>query len=355
MTLAMMVVTMAGPAGAEQAIDEAVRIVQQHHLFRTDPASLDRKTRETLIASLRRTDHDAHWWPQQEAAANRDWTGRGIVGIGASVIDDGSRILFVPISGGPMARQGINRPVLLMSLQGRSADSLDLETVQRMLGDPTPGPIDATVRGLVDEPPVDLVLERAAYDPVSAERITSFALPVVRIHRFVRGLTMMQLRSALLPIVKAGQPIILDLRYSAGGDLFEALDSASLFLPQGLTLATLVDNTGRRTVLRSVDKGATSTGSIFILTGPGTISAAEVFAAALQHHAHARLIGAPTHGKCLAQSAFRLVDGSVLVLSTQRILTATDWYCDGKGVAPDVPVTGPLVDDTDALIREHVR
>src|SRR3954453_15359649 len=113
MTLAMMVATGAGPAGAEQAIDEAVRIVQQHHLFRTDPASLDRKTRETLIASLRRTDHDARWWPQQEGAANRDWTGRGIVGIGASVIDDGSRILFVPISGGPMARQGINRPVLL--------------------------------------------------------------------------------------------------------------------------------------------------------------------------------------------------------------------------------------------------
>jgi carboxyl-terminal processing protease len=345
-----------GTARADNVIDEAVRLINQHHLLHPDPASLDRDTRAGLLASLHRIDAGAQWWPPEMASAIKDWTGQDVVGIGASVIDDGSRILFVPLPGGSMAHEGFDRPVRLVSLQGRAADKLDLESVQQVLGDPANVRIEVMVDGLAGEPPAHLVLERRPYDPVSAERIDHYARPIVRIHRFIKDLTSSQLRSAVLPMLKAGQPIILDLRYSTGGDLYEALNSASLFLPPGLKLATLENDTGRRTVFHSVDTdtGATS-GNIFILVSRGTISAAEVFAAALHHHAQARLIGTPTYGKCIAQSAFPLIDGSVLVLSTERIRTATDWYCDGKGLDPDIRVDPAASDDTDALIARYVR
>jgi carboxyl-terminal processing protease len=348
----------ATPARADEVVEEAVKLILRHHLLHPDPASLARESPAALLASLRRIDPAAQWWPPDTASANREWTGADVVGIGASVIDDGSRILLVPQPGGALARHGVSRPVRLTALRGRPVDRLDLEKVQQILGDPVNDPVEVSAEDLVGGPPIDLVLERSSYDPVSAERIDAYGLPILRIHRFIKGVTLPQLRVALQPILATGQPIVLDLRYSTGGDLFEALDSASLFLPPGLKLATLEDATGRRTVFQSVDKrvdGDDAARKIFVLVGQGTISAAETFAAALQHYAHARLIGMPTFGKCLAQSAFPLIDGSVIVLSTGRILNASDWYCAGKGLAPDIRVDRAEADDTDALIARYVR
>jgi len=352
----------ATPARADEIVEEAVRLILRHHLLHPDPASLARGSPAALLASLRRIDPAAQWWPPDTASGNREWTGADVVGIGASVIDDGSRILLVPQPGGALARHGVSQPVRLTALRGQSVDRLDLEKVQQILGDPANDPVEVSAEDLAGGPPIDLALKRSSYDPVSAERIDAYAVPVLRIHRFVKGVTLPQLRLALQPVLAARQPIVLDLRYSTGGDLFEALDSASLFLPPGLKLATLEDAMGRRTVFQSVDKqadkridGDATAGKIFILVGQGTISAAETFAAALQHHAHARVIGTPTFGKCLAQSTFPLIDGSVIVLSTGRILTASDWYCDGKGLPPDIRVDRAEADDTDALIARYVR
>lgn len=342
---------------ADEVVEEAVRLILRHHLLQPDPASLDRESPAALLASLRRIDPAAQWWPPDAASANREWTGAGVVGIGASVIDDGSRIVLVPQPGGALASHGVSRPVRLTALRGYPVSRLDLEKVQEILGDEAIDPVEVSAQDLAGGPPISLSLKRGSYEPVSAELIGDYALPILRIHRFIKGVTLPQLRLALQPVLATGQPIVLDLRYSAGGDLFEALDSASLLLPPGLKLATLEDAAGRRTVFQSVDKriDKEAAGKIFILVGQGTISAAETFAAALQNHAHARLIGTPTFGKCLAQSAFPLIDGSVIVLSTGRLMTASDWYCDGKGLAPDIPVDRAEADDTDALLARYVR
>jgi carboxyl-terminal processing protease len=353
MLLVALALALAAPvARADEVVDEAARIILRHALMHPDPALLDRTTRAALLASLQRIDPAAQWWPPAVAAGNRDWTGKQVVGYGVSVIDDGHRILFVPLPGGALARAGISRPVRLLTLAGQPAGALSLEAVEGMLADPAHDTAVVSLQDLDGSHPVHLVLKRALYDAVPVERIDAHGVPVLRIHRFVKGLTLRQVRQAVQPILAAGQPLILDLRYCAGGDLFEALDTASLFLPPGLPLAVLVDATGRRTVLKSVNNRIVSTASIGILIGSGTVSAAEIFAAALRDQAKARLIGAPTFGKCLAQSTFPLIDGSVLVLSTERILTAAGWYCDGHGLTPDVPAPA---DDTEALLARLER
>jgi carboxyl-terminal processing protease len=345
----------AASARADPIVEEAVRIILRYELARPAPTSLDQDSSAALLASLRRIDPAAQWRPPDEAAAIRRWTGEEILGIGASVIDDGTRILLVPFAGGALARQGITRPVRLLALAGQPVERLGLDTVQQMLGEPKRDRIEATVQDLTGGPPLRLVLARGPYDALSAERIEIRSFPFLRIHRFVKGLTLDQFRRALQPVLAAGQPIVIDLRYSTGGDLFEALDIASLFLPPGLKLATLEDAAGRRIVLTSVGGGHVGAGRLTLLVGRGTMSASEVFAAALGAYGRARLVGTPTFGKCTAQTGFPLTDGSELVLSTGRILTASDWYCDGRGLTPDIRLEQAEADDTDALMARYAR
>ena len=342
-------------AHGDEVVEQALRIIRLHDMMHPDPKSLAQESPAALLASLRRTDPAAQWWSADVASANQQWTGEGIVGIGASVIADGSRILFVPLPGGALTRAGIAQPVRVLALAGQAADPLGLDRVQQMLGDPARDTIEATVQDLTDGPVLRLVLKRSTYEAVAAERIDTREGPILRIHRFVKGLTLRQFRQLLEPAVASGLPIVVDLRYSVGGDLFEALDTASLFLPPGLKLATLEEPNGRRTVLKSVNGAVVPNAPVTILVGPGTISASEAFAAALHDRGKARLIGTPTFGKCLAQSAFNLVDGSVLVVSTGRLLTPLDWYCDGKGLEPDIRVDQAEADNTDALLARVTR
>lgn len=340
----------ARPAGASDVVEEAVGVIARRHLMRPDPASLDRQTPAALLASLRRVDPAAQWWPPDIAAANRDWTGEGILGIGASVIEDGDRVLLVPLPGGALARQGVPEPVRLLALAGRSVERLGPEGVQRILRDPDQGAVEARVQDLVGGPPATLSLRRSRYDAVSAERIEAHGASILRVHRFVKGLTVRQLRQALQPVLAAGRPVVLDLRYSVGGELFEALDAASLFVPQGTPLVTLEDATGRHTAVKAVGAGPAAAGPIAVLVGPATASASEIFAAVLRDRAGARLIGAPTFGKCLSQTAFPLADGSVLLISTGRVLTGPDRSCDGQGLRPDVQVDRAEADNTASLL-----
>jgi carboxyl-terminal processing protease len=342
------------PARADAVVDEAIRIINRRQITHPDPASLPHDSPVALLAGLRRIDAAAQWWPPTLAVANTEWTGNDVVGIGASVIDDGSRILLVPLSHGPLARQGLSQPARLLTVAGTPVRQPDLELVERILAERSRDPIDISVQPLTGGPPSTLSVARGRYQAVTAERIDVGGVPVLRIHRFVTAVTLPQVRQALRN-VRAGQPVVVDLRYSAGGDLFEALNTASLFVKPGLKLATMENADGRRTVLTSVDSGDLVQGPVTVLVSKGTISASETFAAALQAHAKAKLVGSTTFGKCLAQSTYRLTDGSILVFSTERILTAADWYCDRHGLTPDVPLSSAETDDTDAVVGKYVR
>lgn len=345
----------AAPARADEVAEEALRLVARHHLMHPDPARLARGTPAALVASLRDIDPAAQWWPPDIAAANRGWAGERPSGIGASVIEEGERILLVPLPGGPLARQGVSRPVRLLALAGQPVERLGAEGVQRLLGDPAQDPVDLAVQDPAGGPPAAMLLRRGPYHAVAAERLAAGGRTVLRIHRFVQGVTLREVREALRSLpVEAGTPV-LDLRYCPGGDLFEALDVASLFLPPGLVLATLEEAGGRRTVFRSVGSGPLVTGPVAILVGPATASAAETLAAVLRDRAGARLVGMPTFGKCLAQSAFPLADGSVLLISTGRILTGAGHDCAGQGLVPDVPVDRAEADSLPALLARAAR
>ena len=85
-----------------------------------------------------------------------------------------------------------------------------------------------------------------------------------------------------------------------------------------------------------------------VLTNEHSISAAEFFAASLQEHGKATVVGMPTTGKGCSQVPIQLKDGSGIMLSTQKYYTA-------KGVS--LAETGGIVPDqrVELTVEEQTR
>ena len=73
----------------------------------------------------------------------------------------------------------------------------------------------------------------------------------------------------------------------------------------------------------------------------GSLSAAEIFAGAMQDQKRAQLVGDTTFGTGTVLTPFQLSDGSMLLLGTSQWLTPSGRQIWKQGVAPDVKVTLP--------------
>ncbi len=143
--------------------------------------------------------------------------------------------------------------------------------------------------------------------------------------------------------------IILDLRSNGGGLLDQAVDVASIFIPEGQVIVT-TEGLHSPTQIYEATGGADPTIPLYVLTDGYTASASEIVAGALQDYGRATLVGETTFGKGLVQSIEPLSNGGALKATTAVYLTPKDRDINKKGIEPDVvapddPAT-PGVDET---------
>lgn len=120
---------------------------------------------------------------------------------------------------------------------------------------------------------------------------------------------------------KGMKSLVLDIRDNPGGFFDSALGMADEFLPIG---STLVKTEGRHQPLNEVKaqiKGIWEQGKVVVLVNEQTMSAAEIFAGALQDWDRAVIIGRRTFGKGLIQETLPFSDGSAIRLSVARYFT----------------------------------
>ena len=131
-------------------------------------------------------------------------------------------------------------------------------------------------------------------------------------------LTVGELGDALNILAKGRRPrgIIIDLRDNAGGYLSAAVEASDLFLASG----NIVTTRGRGGTLRETfDAHAADTWSdipLVILINGDSASASEIFAACLQDHQRATIVGDRSFGKGSVQQMIPLPSGGLLKLTT---------------------------------------
>ncbi|NQZ89349.1 MAG: S41 family peptidase [Colwellia sp.] len=150
--------------------------------------------------------------------------------------------------------------------------------------------------------------------------------------------------AAAMTMVSNTEALIIDLRFSRGGDPDTVALLASYFLDKRTHLSNMLDREG------NVSEQMWSSNSVrgkrygqqrdlYILTSQDTYSAAEDFAYTLKHLKRATIIGATTGGGAHPGDFIRLSPHFEVFIPSERSLnpiTKTNW--EGKGVIPDIRV-----------------
>ena len=128
--------------------------------------------------------------------------------------------------------------------------------------------------------------------------------------------------------------VLIDLRNNPGGLLSAAVESADLFLNQGIIVSTKSRSEGDQQfqALPSQDFQKLKIG---ILINGRSASAAEVFTAALKDHGRAWVMGEKSYGKGVVQKLFPLSNGAALQMTVSHYYTPKGKMIEGIGITPN--------------------
>jgi carboxyl-terminal processing protease len=151
------------------------------------------------------------------------------------------------------------------------------------------------------------------------------------------------------------QALIFDLRDNPGGFLNQSVAVADLFLPEGIVLYQRNRN-GEEEIFRSQNGDIAENIPLIVLVNPGSASASEIVAGAIQDHGRGIILGEVTFGKGSVQNTLTLSDGSELRVTIARWYTPDNNTIDGQGITPDVevPLEGDFGTETDSQIQQAI-
>ena len=144
---------------------------------------------------------------------------------------------------------------------------------------------------------------------------------------------------------RAAPGVVIDLRRNPGGGTISLGITIGEFFDRAVDCGTFITRGGYRGGKSSWQIGsARYGGSVVVLVDGATGSAAEIFAAVLQEHGRAAIVGRKTAGAVLASWYHGLPDGGELQLSRQDYVTPQGRRLEKEGVEPDVKVVRTLAD-----------
>ena len=134
--------------------------------------------------------------------------------------------------------------------------------------------------------------------------------------------------------------VLIDLRNNPGGLLSSAVETADLFLNQGLIVSTQSRSEGDQQ-FQALPGNEFSNLKLGVLINSRSASAAEVFTAAMKDHQRAWVMGEKSYGKGVVQKLFPLENGAALQMTVSHYLTPKGTAIDGIGIQPNIDYPWP--------------
>lgn len=275
-------------------------------------------------------------------------------GIGATVQEQNSQIIIIrPFQGSPAEVAGIQPGDAILIVDGEPTDGWTANEAVLHIRGPKGSKVTLTVRhldGTSEE--LTIVRDEIQVDSVSttprggdlkdAGGNEASDLAYMRIFEFTEN-TPQETEAIVSEAQTSGKKgLIIDLRGNPGGLLQQTIDTADLFLNDGIILIE-VDRDDQQVVHRARQGGAALTIPIVILMDQFSASGSEVLASALHDNDRAIVIGSKSFGKGTVNLSHQLEDGGALFYTIRRWLTPKGVQIDGVGITPDIEVTpGPF-------------
>ncbi len=286
---------------------------------------------------MREQDLFSDYLPPKEYDEYKHSQSERYTGVGMDIFNDHSgRVVCIPFPDGPASEAGVDYGDVLTFVDNHSVDGKSVFTIGSLIRG-NPGTSVSLVfqdsKGATKQ--YSLRRRQIKFRSVILQRSGQFL--VLKIIRFTNE-TSEELRSVLDSLVPDMTKII-DLRGNTGGDLFEAIDTASMFLDSGTKIVDLKTSQGIKTYA-ATRKPIDTNSKLFLWQDGFTASAAEVFIAALVQNGRGISIGQTTFGKGVSQCIIELTDGSALFVSNAALRSPNGDYFHLHGLEPEYAISG---------------
>ncbi|HEY6290315.1 MAG TPA: S41 family peptidase [Terriglobia bacterium] len=141
-------------------------------------------------------------------------------------------------------------------------------------------------------------------------------------------------------VAQGASKIVLDLRNCAGGDVDEAIQTASLFIDKGLLAYTYGQRSPRQDLMAH-PVGTVCNLPLAVLINRSTAGPAEIVADAVLGNKRGDVVGGQSFGVGIVQKVVPVGDGSALLLAVAKYYGADGKAIQDNGVKPDVPFPAP--------------
>lgn len=262
-------------------------------------------------------------------------------GIGAELgLKNGILTVISPIKGSPAEAAGIKTGDIILEINGKKTDGLDIDTAISMIrGDigtnVTLGIIHANGKQIEQITITRKIVSLPIID--TDEKGDIFTISLYEFSEDSANL----FKDALTKFAASGKSkLIIDLRGNPGGYLDSAVDIASYFLPQGTTIVQEDSGSSSARIIHQ-SKGypyLVQKPAVAILVNEGSASASEILAGAMSEQGVATLVGTTTFGKGSVQELTDLADGSAIKITVAKWLTPKGVSISEKGIVPQIVV-----------------
>ena len=302
---------------------------------------------EGMLATLGDEGH-TRYQTAEETARDREST-RGVYqGVGVQVRDDEEDGLLITrvFPDSPAEEEGVLAGDIIVAVDGEDITELQLDEIIGMIRGPEGSRVDLTVLrpSIGEEVTFDLERREIELSAVTWEMLDD-DVALLRLSQF-SDRAGDDLKDALEEAQEEGAAgVILDLRGNPGGLVREAMEVASLFVPDEAPVYITQSRDGGEETHRA-EQGSVFIGDLplVVIVDGGTASASEIVSGSIQTEAdNATIIGEQTVGTGTVLRRFDLADGSSMWLGIELWLTPEGEMIREDGISPDIIV--PLAEN----------
>ena len=255
-------------------------------------------------------------------------------GIGIDVVPNPRGLTVVDVfPGSPAAKAGLRHEDVIVSVGGIRLAGHSADFASRLIRGPAGTRVQLTIMRSGRALSFSIVRARLAVPVASGMIVTHHGVRIgeLRLTTFSSG-SSAELRSDVAKMLhQHARALVLDLRENGGGLLDEAVNVASIFIPDG----TVVSTRGRSQPTQVfVAKGNAIAPRIpmVVLVDRGTASAAEIVTGALRDRGRAKVVGTRTYGKGVFQEILPVSNGGALDITVGEYFTPNGQNLGGGGV-----------------------
>jgi carboxyl-terminal processing protease len=289
-------------------------------------------------------DQYTRFYRPDVAARMRENLSGAVEGIGAFVreTEEGDTEIVRPIPGQPAEQAGIRPGDIIIGVDGEDVRGQTLDEVISKVRGPRGSEVVLTIQRDGEDGSLQIAITRTRFEvpTIEAQMLQEEAagdIAYIRLSNFSANAEN-QLTEALKELLAQNPAgLILDLRDNPGGFLDQSIAVADLFLSNGVILFER-NQVGLDQTFEASPGDIAESIPMVVLINPGSASASEIVAGAIQDNGRAILIGETTFGKGSVQRSRQLSDGSELRVTFARWFTPNNQTIDDQGISPDILV-----------------